>query len=71
MAPLSPAEALIVGFNVNELLVPVCVPSVAVIVTSKPAEGTVTVVTPTPSTKAAMTSGLIDPAEHVKDGVPV
>ena len=51
MAPLSPAEALIVGFNVNELLVPVCVPSVAVIVTSKPAEGTVTVVTPTPSTK--------------------
>jgi hypothetical protein len=32
---------------------------------------TVTEVDPTPPTKAFITPGLIDPAETVKDGVPI
>jgi hypothetical protein len=47
------------------------VPSVAVIVASEPAPVTVTEVDPTPLTKAFILPGIIDPAEYVKDGVPV
>jgi len=57
-------------FTVNMLLVPVWVPSAAVILTPKPAIVTVTEVVPTPSVKAFIMSGLIDPVEYVKDGVP-
>ena len=57
--------------TVNELLVPVWVPSVAVMVTSEPAVVTVTEVEPTPLTKAVIAVGLIVPAEYVKDGVPL
>ena len=46
-------------------------PSVAVIVTLEPAALTVTEVDPTPLTKAFIVAGLIDPAEYVKNGVPV
>lgn len=44
---------------------------VVVIVTPEPAVVTVTEVDPTPLTKASIVLGLIDPAEQVKDGVPV
>jgi hypothetical protein len=44
---------------------------VAVIVTLEPAAATVIEVDPTPLTKAFIVSGLIDPAEQVKDGVPI
>jgi hypothetical protein len=47
------------------------VPSVAVIVTLKPAVVTVTAVDPAPLMKAFIAPGLMDPAEYVKDGVPV
>jgi hypothetical protein len=57
--------------TVNELLIPVLLPSVAVIVTAEPAVVTVTEVDPTPPTKAFIVVGLIDPAETVKDGVPI
>lgn len=56
--------------TVNALLVPVCVPSVAVISTLEPALVKVTEVEPTPPTKAFIVDGVIDPAEHVKEGVP-
>jgi hypothetical protein len=45
--------------------------SVAVIVTFEPVAVTVTEVDPTPLTKAFVAPGLIDPAEYVKDGVPM
>jgi len=57
--------------TVNELLVPVLLPSVAVILTPGPAVVTVTEVDPTPLMKVFIVIGLIDPAEYVKDGVPV
>ena len=59
-----------VNVTVNALLVPVCVPSAAVIVTLEPAVVTVTEVDPTPLTKAGIVAGLIEPAEYVKEGVP-
>ena len=55
----------------NVLLFPVETPSVAVMVTAEPPAVTVTEVDPTPLTKAFIVVGLIDPAEYVKDGVPV
>ena len=58
-------------FTVNELLVPVWVPSVAVIVMPEPAPVRATKVDPTPPTKAFKVVGLIDPAETVRDGEPV
>jgi hypothetical protein len=42
-----------------------------VILTPEPVSVAVTEVDPTPLTKAFMVPGLIDPAEYVKDGVPV
>lgn len=55
----------------NTLLLPVGVPSVAVMVTCEPGAVTVTEVDPTPLTKAAILSGVMDPPEYVKDGVPL
>ena len=46
-------------------------PSVAVMVTPELTAVAVTEVDPTPLTKAFITLGLIDPAEIVKDGVPM
>lgn len=57
--------------TVNELLVPVGLPKVAVIVTAEPAVFNLTEVDPTPLTKSFILVGIIDPAETVKDGVPV
>jgi hypothetical protein len=59
------------GVTVNELLVPVWLPSAAVMVTLVLAAVTVTEVEPTPLTKALMELGLIDPVETVKEGEPV
>ena len=70
IAPLPPEVALIVGSTINELLVPMWVPSVAVMVTPEPALVTLTVADPTPFTKASITLGLIDSAQD-KDGVPL
>jgi hypothetical protein len=55
----------------NELLTPEILPSATVIITAEPAVFTVTKVDPTPLTKAFIMPGLIDPAETVKDGVPI
>ena len=72
IAPLAPAEAVIVGFTVNGLLVPEILPSVAVIITLEPAAVTVTEPVQTPLEKPPVAEdGVIDPAEYVKDGVPV
>jgi len=62
-----------VGANVTvkELLVPVCVLSVALMVTPEPAAVNITDVDPKPATKAGIVVGLIDPAEYTKVGVPV
>lgn len=55
--------AVSAAVRLNKLLVPVSVPSVAVIVTFEPAVDTVTEVEPTPLTKSFIVPGLIDPTE--------
>jgi hypothetical protein len=57
--------------TVNKLLTPMQTPSVTVILTSEPGADTITEEDPTPLTKAFMVSGLIEPAETVKDGLPI
>jgi hypothetical protein len=61
-----------VGFTVNELLVPVWpLASFTLRVTPEPAAVTVTEPVQTPLEKAPVLVGLIDPAEYVKVGVPL
>jgi hypothetical protein len=58
------------GFTVNWLLVPVWVPSVAVMVAAEPDALVVTDVVPTPVVKAFMVFGVIGPMEIDSVGLP-
>jgi hypothetical protein len=58
------------GLTVKALLVPVVLPSVAVMVTLAPDLVTVTETVLVPLEKAPLLVGLIVPAEYVRDGFP-